>query len=80
MDNIIRDIEKEVTTRHSLNLFCECTEFVSKVKPLSREEALKDEFWIISMHEELNWFKRNDVWELVPYSKNMNIIGTKMGV
>ena len=29
------------------------------------------------MNEELNQFKRNDVWELVPYSKNINIIGTK---
>ena len=29
------------------------------------------------MHEELNQFKKNDVWESIPYSKNMNIIGTK---
>ena len=29
------------------------------------------------MHEEVNQIKRNDVWQLVPYSKNMNIIGTK---
>jgi len=43
-------------------------------------EALNDEFWVISMHDELNQFKRNDVWELVPYTKNMNIIGTKMSV
>ena len=32
----------------------------------------------MSMHDELNQFKRNDVWEFIPYSKNMNIIGTKL--
>ena len=44
MDNIIGDIEKGVTTRHSLNLFCEHTAFVSQVEPMSIEKALKDEF------------------------------------
>ena len=29
------------------------------------------------MHEELHQFVRNDVWELVPRSKGMNVIGTK---
>jgi len=29
------------------------------------------------MHEELNQFKRNDVWELIPYTINMNFIGNK---
>ena len=29
IDNIIEDIEKGVTTRHSLNLFCEHIAFVS---------------------------------------------------
>lgn len=77
MDNIIGDIEKGVTTRHSLNLFCEHTAFVSQVEPMSIEKALKDEFWIMSMYEELNQFKRNDVWELVSYSKDMNTISTK---
>ena len=77
IDNIIQDIEKGVTTRHSLNLFCEHTAFVSQVEPLSIEEALKCKFWMMSMHEELNQFKRNDIWELIPYFKNMNIIYTK---
>ncbi|GJY54459.1 copia protein [Tanacetum coccineum] len=40
-------------------------------------EVLKDESWIIAMHEELNQFIANDVWELVPQPKNMTIIGTK---
>jgi len=50
---------------------------LSQVEPLSVKKALKDEFWIMFMHEELNQFKKNDVWESIPYSKNMNIIGTK---
>ena len=77
MDNIIRDIENGVTTRHSLNLFSEHIAFVSQAESLSIEEAVKDEFWIMSMHEELNQFKRNDVRELKPYSKNMNIVDIK---
>ena len=29
------------------------------------------------MHEELNQFVRNDVWELTPRPENVHIIGTK---
>ena len=29
------------------------------------------------MHEELNQFVRNDVWELVPRPKNVHVISTK---
>ena len=29
------------------------------------------------MHEELHQFVRNDVWELVPRPKGVNVIGTK---
>jgi hypothetical protein len=37
------------------------------------EQALQDPDWIIAMKEELNNFKRNEVWELVPRSKQ-NVI------
>jgi hypothetical protein len=40
------------------------------------EKALGDPDWIIAMEEELNNFKRNEVWELVPRPKQ-NVIGTK---
>jgi hypothetical protein len=40
------------------------------------EQALEDPDWIIAMKEELNSFKRNEVWELVPRPKK-NVIGTK---
>jgi len=51
--------------------------FVSQVEPKSVSEALEDSNWINAMREELNQFKRNEVWTLVPRSKEMNVIGTK---
>jgi len=51
--------------------------FVSQVEPKSVDEALEDRNWINAMHEELNQFARNEVWTLVPRSKEMNVIGTK---
>ena len=41
------------------------------------EEALQDENWVKSMHEELNQFVRNDVWELALRPENVHVIGTK---
>ena len=41
------------------------------------EEALQDENWVESMHEELNQFVRNDVWELAPRLEGGHVIGTK---
>ncbi|WJX40607.1 hypothetical protein P8452_28061 [Trifolium repens] len=51
--------------------------FVSKEEPKNVKEALTDEFWIEAMQEELNQFKRNEVWDLVPRPEGVNIIGTK---
>jgi nicotinamide mononucleotide adenylyltransferase len=50
---------------------------VSSFKPSKIEEALNDVDWVNSMHEELNNFTRNEVWELVERSKNHNVIRTK---
>ena len=33
--------------------------------------------WVNSMHEELHQFVRNDVWELVPRPRGVNVIETK---
>jgi len=38
---------------------------------------LEDEYWIKAMQEELDQFKKNEVWELVPRPKEKSIIGTK---
>ncbi|KAK2411518.1 putative mitochondrial protein [Trifolium repens] len=50
---------------------------VSLIEPKTTSEALSDDAWIVAMEEELNQFKRNDVWDLVPKPKHKNIIGTK---
>ena len=41
-----------------------------------KEEALQDPDWVLAMQEELNNFKRNEVWSLVPRPKQ-NVVGTK---
>jgi hypothetical protein len=50
---------------------------VSLEEPKKIEDALEDSDWINAMHEELNNFTRNQVWELVERPKNYNVIGTK---
>ena len=46
------------------------------IEPTKVDEALTDDGWIL-MQDELNQFKRNDVWDLVPKPGHKNIIGTK---
>ena len=65
LDNIIGDISKGVTTRHSLKDLCNNMAFVSLIEPKNFKEAIIDDHWIVAMQEELNQFERNDVWELV---------------
>ena len=51
---------------------------MSFIEPRKVYEALEDHDWIDAMHEELNNFKRNKVWKLVPRPKDCkNVIGTK---
>ena len=40
------------------------------------EEALQDENWVDSMHQELHRFLKNDVRELVPRHMDTHVIGT----
>ena len=51
--------------------------YLSQFEPKKVDEALQDADWVNSMHEELHQFVRNDVWELVPRPKGVNVIGTK---
>ena len=51
LDNVIGKIEKEVSTRNSLNNFCKTMAFVSQVEPKNLEETLQDNNWITDMQE-----------------------------
>ena len=70
LDTIIGDISRGVQTRSRLALFCEHFSFVSSIEPKKIDEALKDVDWVNAMHEELNNFTRNQVWELVERPKD----------
>ncbi|GJX27168.1 retrovirus-related pol polyprotein from transposon TNT 1-94 [Tanacetum coccineum] len=49
-----------------------------KTSPLEDNELIvKEAIEVMAMQEELNQFKTNDVWELVPNPMDMTIIGTK---
>jgi hypothetical protein len=76
MNNILGDIEKRVTTRSRVTNFCEHYSFVSSFQPFNIEDALCDSDWVVAMQEELNNFKRNEIWSLVERPK-LNIVGTK---
>ncbi|GJT31101.1 zinc finger, CCHC-type containing protein [Tanacetum coccineum] len=49
----------------------------SKDDPIDSVIAIQDKSWTMAMQEELNQFKTNDVWSLVPPPDNQTIIGTK---
>ncbi|TYK11800.1 gag-pol polyprotein [Cucumis melo var. makuwa] len=51
--------------------------YTSTIEPSTVIVALKDEYWINAMQEELLQFRRNNVWTLVPKPEGANIIGTK---
>jgi hypothetical protein len=76
VDQILGDISKGVTTRSRLANFYEHYSFVSSIEPFRVEEALQDPDWVLAIQEELNNFKRNEVWSLVPRPKQ-NVVGTK---
>ena len=70
LDTIIRDISRGIQIRSRLALFCEHFSFVSSIEPKKIEEALIDVDWVNAMHEKLNNFTRNQVWELVGRQRN----------
>ncbi|GJU79115.1 retrovirus-related pol polyprotein from transposon TNT 1-94 [Tanacetum coccineum] len=49
----------------------------SVIEPKNVKEAIQDESWTMAMKEELNQFKTNNVWSLIPPPNNQTIIGTK---
>ncbi|XP_057418198.1 uncharacterized protein LOC130712379 [Lotus japonicus] len=63
-ENIIGDPKEGVTTRARSYIAHEC--FISKMEPKNVKEALTDEYWINAMQEELDQFRRNEAWDLIP--------------
>ncbi|GJY90357.1 retrovirus-related pol polyprotein from transposon TNT 1-94 [Tanacetum coccineum] len=77
---VIGDPSKPVMTRHRIYTDAElymCALTVSTTEPKNIKEAMLDHSWIESMQDELNQFKRLDVWELVEFPVGKNIIAVK---
>ena len=76
--NIIGDLNERTTRSRSRNTshFAHAA-FVASFEPKDIGHALSDANWVNSMHEELENFERNRVWELVEPPPNCRPIGTK---
>ncbi|KAG9447534.1 hypothetical protein H6P81_013662 [Aristolochia fimbriata] len=80
LDAVIGNINEGMKTRGRKQNYSEMVRFVcytSTIEPRKVEDALRYEFWIRAMQEELEQFDRNKVWTLVPRPANINVIGTK---
>jgi hypothetical protein len=76
VDNILGDIKKGVTTRSRVTIFYEHYSFISSFEPFKVEDVLRDLHWVVAIQDELNNFKRNEIWSLVEKPKK-NVICTK---
>ncbi|GJT94856.1 retrovirus-related pol polyprotein from transposon TNT 1-94 [Tanacetum coccineum] len=80
LEQVIGDPSKPVMTRKRLQTDVEVCMYaltVSTIEPKNIKEAMLDHSWIESMQDELNQFKRLDVWELVECPIGRNIIKVK---
>ncbi|GJR60505.1 retrovirus-related pol polyprotein from transposon TNT 1-94 [Tanacetum coccineum] len=76
LENVIGNLNQRTLKSQAQDkskFFC----FISTIEPKNINEALKDEIWVMAMQKELNQFKTNDVWELVPNPMDMTIIEIK---
>lgn len=64
---------KQINFEAMVKLVC----IISLIEPNNMNDALDDEFWTHSMHEELENFTKLDVWDLCPKPKGVNVVGTK---
>ncbi|GJV41213.1 retrovirus-related pol polyprotein from transposon TNT 1-94 [Tanacetum coccineum] len=77
---VIGNPSKPVTIRSRLYTDAEMCMYsltVSTTEPTNIKEAMLDQSWIESMQDELNQFKRLDVWELVERPTDINVIKVK---
>ena len=61
MGNIYKLTLRKRTVDKCVTNFVSYSCYLSQVKPTKVEEALQDESWVKSMHDELLRFQRNDV-------------------
>ncbi|GJV22798.1 hypothetical protein Tco_1375493 [Tanacetum coccineum] len=76
LEQVIGDPSKPVMTRRRLHIDVETCMYALIVSTIIKE-AMLDHSWIKSMQDELNQFKRLDVWELVERPVGKNIIAVK---
>ena len=74
LDQVIGDVYDKIKTRRSLQNVCAHYAFLSYIEPKKIDEAIGDENWILAMQEELNQFKRNNVWTLMHKPENHSVI------
>jgi hypothetical protein len=76
----IIDNLNEMVTWFSRSAHLSCftnTLFVALFEPRDIGHALSNSSWVNAMHEELENFKRNQVWTLIDPPHGVNMIGTK---
>ncbi|WVZ80414.1 LOW QUALITY PROTEIN: hypothetical protein U9M48_027887 [Paspalum notatum var. saurae] len=72
------DIHQRVTCSSVASLaFFSHSAYVASFEPRDVSHALSDPNWVNAMHEELENFERNHVWDLVEPPPNYRPIGTK---
>ncbi|WVZ92853.1 hypothetical protein U9M48_038889 [Paspalum notatum var. saurae] len=75
---MIGDIHQHVTRSSIASLaFFSHSAYVATFEPQDVSYALSDPNWVNAMHEELENFERNHVWDLVEPPPNCRPIGTK---
>nr|GFB63335.1 hypothetical protein [Tanacetum cinerariifolium] len=80
IEQVIGDPSKPITTRSKLQTdveLCMYALIVSLTKPKNIKEVMLDHSWIELMQDELNQFKRLDVWESVPLPDGRHTIKVK---
>ncbi|GJW59441.1 retrovirus-related pol polyprotein from transposon TNT 1-94, partial [Tanacetum coccineum] len=80
LENIIGELARPVSIRlqlHEQAVFCYYDAFLTSVEPKSYKDALIQSCWIEAMQEELNEFKRLEVWELIPRPDKVMVITLK---
>ena len=74
--NILGSIDEGIQTRSWLREDRNVA-FTSQIEPRKVDDAFLEVEWVNAMHEELEQFERNGVWDLVPRPEHQNVIRTK---